>query len=116
MRNIGGSVGIAITSTILQRQRQITASRLGENLTGLDETTRTIFEQVRGGFIAAGADAYTATQRAYAALHGMVLREASMVSFVMLFRLLGVIFLALIPLVAIMSRPQAGSAPAPGAH
>ena len=35
-----------------------------------------------------------------------------MVSFVMLFRLLGVIFLALIPLVAIMSRPKAGG-PAP---
>jgi hypothetical protein len=46
----------------------------------------------------------------------MVLREASMVSFVMLFRLLGVIFLALIPLVAIMSRPKAGEAPAAGAH
>jgi DHA2 family multidrug resistance protein len=116
MRNIGGSVGIAITNTILQRQRQVTATQLGENINLFDETTRTMFEQMRAGFMAAGADAFTATQRAYAALHGMVLREASMVSFVMLFRLLGVIFLALIPLVAIMSRPKAGAAPAAGAH
>jgi DHA2 family multidrug resistance protein len=116
MRNIGGSIGIAMTNTILQRQRQVTAAQLGENVTLFDDTTRAMFEQMRAGFMAAGADAFTATQRAYAALHGTVLREASMVSFVMLFRLLGVIFLALIPLVAIMSRPKAGEAPAAGAH
>jgi len=116
MRNIGGSVGIAITSTILQRHRQAAAARLGEHVTIYDGVTQSIFDQIRGGLMAAGADAATATQRAYAVLHGMVLREASMVSFVMLFRLLGVIFLALIPLVAIMSRPKAGEAPAAGAH
>ena len=116
MRNIGGSVGIAITSTILQRHRQAAAARLGEHVTIYDGVTQSLFDQIRGGLMAAGADAATATQRAYAVLHGMVLREASMVSFVMLFRLLGVIFLALIPLVAIMSRPKAGEAPAAGAH
>ena len=116
MRNIGGSVGIAITSTILQRQRQVIGTRLGENITAYDSTTQSMFEQIRNGFIAAGSDAVTATERTYAALHGILFREASMVSFVMLFRLLGVIFLALIPLVAIMSRPKAGVAPAAGGH
>ena len=42
--------------------------------------------------MARGADITTATQRAYAALFGMVQQQASMVSFVGLFRLLGVIF------------------------
>jgi DHA2 family multidrug resistance protein len=116
MRNIGGSVGIAITSTILQRQRQITGARLGEKVTMYDGVTQSLFEQMRAGFMAAGADAYTATQRAYASLHGLLMRESSMVSFVMLFRLLGVIFLVLIPLVAIMSRPKGGGSPPPGAH
>jgi len=32
MRNIGGSVGIAVTGTILQRQRQTTATLLGEHI------------------------------------------------------------------------------------
>jgi DHA2 family multidrug resistance protein len=116
MRNIGGSVGIAITSTILQRQRQVIGTRLGEHITAYDSTTQAMFEQIRNGFIAAGSDAVTATERTYAALHGILFREASMVSFVMLFRLLGVIFLVLVPLVAIMSRPRAGAAPAAGAH
>jgi hypothetical protein len=39
----------------------------------------------------------------------MLLREASMVSFVMLFRLLGVMFLLLVPLVFIMRRPKGAS-------
>ena len=34
-----------------------------------------------------------------------------MVAFVMLFRLLGIVFLLLLPLILIMKRPQAGAAP-----
>ena len=45
----------------------------------------------------------------------MVQRQASMVSFVLLFRLLGVIFLVLLPMILIMKRPGAGGPP-PGAH
>jgi DHA2 family multidrug resistance protein len=41
-------------------------------------------------------------------LNGMLFRQASMVSFVMLFRLLGIIFLIMIPLVFIMRRPRRG--------
>jgi hypothetical protein len=52
----------------------------------------------------------TAASRAYEVLHGMLFREASMVAFVMLFRLLGVIFLVMIPLVLIMRRPKGGPA------
>ena len=115
MRNIGGSIGIAITSTMLQRQRQVTGTQLGEHLTIYDETTRSVFEQIRAGLMAAGTDAITATERTYAVMRGLLLREASMVSFVMLFRILGIVFLALIPLVALMRRPR-GSGPAAAAH
>ena len=59
--------------------------------------------------IAAGADTVTASERALVILRGMLLREASMVSFVMLFRLLGVMFLLLVPLVFIMRRPKGAS-------
>ena len=42
-------------------------------------------------------------------------QQASMVSFVLLFRLLGVMFLALLPLILVMKRPRGGG-PAVGAH
>jgi MFS transporter, DHA2 family, multidrug resistance protein len=57
----------------------------------------------------------TATERANAALCGMVQRQATMVSFVGIFQLLGVLFVALIPLVLLMKRPKAHG-PVAGAH
>ena len=55
---------------------------------------------------------FSTTQRAYMILHGMVMRQASMVSFVTVYRLLGVLFLIMLPLVLLMRRPSKGSAPA----
>jgi DHA2 family multidrug resistance protein len=112
MRNIGGGVGIAVTGTYLQRHRQVVAAGLGEHVTAYDPVTQSTLNQIIQGMIAAGADVVTATQRAYVILHGMVLRQASMVSFVTIFRLLGVLFLLMIPLVMLMHRPSKGSAPA----
>jgi DHA2 family multidrug resistance protein len=116
MRNIGGSVGIAITATILQRQRVQIGSHMGENISAYDPTTQTVLAQITNGLVAAGADIVTATQRAYVILNGMLFRQASMVSFVMLFRLLGVIFLLMIPLVFIMRRPKGGGGASAAAH
>jgi len=106
MRNIGGSIGIAATATMLARQQQRTTAMLGSHVTGYSPASQAMFEQMRGGFMAAGADGTTATTRAYAALFGMVQRQAAMVSFVGLFQLLGIVFLALVPLVLIMKRPR----------
>src|SRR5262249_35573546 len=106
MRNIGGSVGIAMTGTMLARQQQRTTSLLGANVTAYDATAQSMFMQIRAGLMTAGADAVTATDRAYAALYGMVQRQAAMVSFVGLFQLLGIMFLALVPLVLLMKRPR----------
>jgi DHA2 family multidrug resistance protein len=115
MRNIGGSVGIAVTGTMLTRQRQTVASVLGERITVYDPKTTNLLAQLKAGFMASGADAATAGERAYAALHGMLLAQASMVSFVWLFRLLGGIFLMLLPLIMIMRRPK-GRVAAQAAH
>jgi MFS transporter, DHA2 family, multidrug resistance protein len=112
MRNVGGSVGIAITGTMLSRTTQAYVNVLGTNVDVYSPATTSAFEAARAGFLAAGTDMATATQRAYAALFGMVQQQASMVSFVLLFRLLGGIFLVLVPLILIMRRPRAGRGPA----
>ncbi|MES1254836.1 MAG: DHA2 family efflux MFS transporter permease subunit, partial [Acidobacteriota bacterium] len=114
MRNIGGSVGIALTGTMLSRNTQTTTSVLGANVTQYDAASRAMFQQMRAAFMAAGADATTATSRAVAALFGTVQRQATMVSFVGIFQLLGVMFLALIPFVLLMKRPK--GRPVAGAH
>ena len=113
MRNIGGSIGIATTGTMLVRQQQAVTTLLGSHVTAYDPASQAMLAQMRAGFMASGADPVTATNRAYGALFGAVWRQASMVSFVTIFQILGVLFLALTPLVLIMKRPslQDGQAP-----
>jgi DHA2 family multidrug resistance protein len=115
-RNIGGSIGIAMTGTMLARQQQANTTLLGSHITAYDFASRMMYSQTRGGMMAAGVDPTTASNRAYGALFGMVWRQASMVSFVTIFQLLGIMFLSLIPLVLIMRRPSHQGAPPSGAH
>jgi MFS transporter, DHA2 family, multidrug resistance protein len=112
MRNLGGSVGIAVTGTMLSRKTQAYTSVLGEHVNQYSSSAQTMMESMRQSFIQAGADPVTATDRAYHAVFGFVQRQATMVSFVELFRLLGVIFLLLLPLVLVMKRPRGRSAAA----
>jgi DHA2 family multidrug resistance protein len=88
----------------------------GANVDPYSPTSIAMFDRIRAGFMAAGADITTATDRAYAALFGTVQQQAAMASFVQLFRLLGIIFLLLLPLILLMRRPRAGAGPGPGAH
>jgi len=112
MRNIGGGIGIAITGTMLARQRQANGALLGEHVTAFDPTSAGVLAQLKAGFMAAGADAVSATSQAYGALYGMIQRQAAMVAFVSVFRLLGLLFLVMIPLVLIMRRPKGSTGPA----
>ncbi len=106
MRNMGGSIGIAVTATMLARRRQAFGSLLGEHVTIFDPTTSAVLAQLKAAFLARSGDAANATSQAYVALYGMVQRQAAMVAFVSIFRLLGVLFLVMIPLVLLMKKPQ----------
>ena len=116
MRNVGGSIGIAVTGTLVARGQQTWGAILSANVTPYDPATQSMFNQMRAGFMAAGADAVTATNRAYAAIAGLVARHAAMVSFVHLFGLLGFIFIALLPLVLLMKRPRTAAGSGVAAH
>jgi MFS transporter, DHA2 family, multidrug resistance protein len=113
MRNLGGSIGIATTGTLLARKQQEYISLMGTHVTAYSPQAQSWIESLRQGFMASGSDPATAAHRAYAAVFGAVQRQASMVSFVHVFRLLGIIFLLLLPLVLLMRRPRG---PAAAAH
>jgi DHA2 family multidrug resistance protein len=115
MRNLGGSIGIATTGTLLARKQQAFINVYGSNVDAYSPAAQSAFQAAKSSFIARGADLTTATERAYAALFGSVQQQASMEAFVQLFRLLGVIFLLLLPLVLLMKRPRSGASAA-GAH
>ena len=101
-RNLGGSFGISFVTTWLARRTQFHQNRLVEHVSEYDPAYRTFFANARDMLIKQGSDMYTATMQAKAFVYGLVQREASMLSFIDNFWLLGVLFLAVIPLVFIM--------------
>ncbi len=106
MRNIGGSFGIAVMTTFLTRRTQFHYSRLGEHITAGGVATQQMYEGLSAFFRFHGADAYTAGRQALTALSGMLARQASMLSFVEAFWIMGVIFWGMIPCLILLRRPK----------
>jgi DHA2 family multidrug resistance protein len=115
MRNIGGSMGIAITQTLLARHRQLHTNVLGAHVSVHSQQAQQMLHSLQAAFIARGADVSTATRQAYGALWGMVERQAAILSFNDAFRLLAVMFLLITPLALLMRRPRTRRA-VPGAR
>ncbi len=109
MRNLGGSIGIAITTTLLSRGEQRYTDLLGAHITSFNPQAQTALERARSALVAKGMDIVTATHQAYAAVFGMVQRQAAILSFLTVFRLLGLVIIAVIPLVLFMRRPSKNS-------
>jgi DHA2 family multidrug resistance protein len=106
MRNIGGSVGIAMTATLLSTRQEVHRQLLSEHINPYSPATQQMFNSLKAALMARGADVFTATQGAYAAMSGMVMKQAAMLSFLDTFRVLGIIFIIMAPLMFIMKRPE----------
>ena len=96
MRNIGGSVGIALMTTFLARRSQVHQNHLVANVTTGSPQTLRLLQGLRAGFISHGIDGVTATRKALTALYGMVQQHAMMLAFVEAFWLMGVVFLGML--------------------
>ena len=105
MRNIGGSVGIAAATTMVARAGQRDLNTLGAHVNLFNPQAQAALEAARQFFLAEGADLVTATSKAYAAVFGMVQQQATILSFLGVFHILGWVFLACLPLLLLMKRP-----------
>jgi len=115
MRNLGGSVGIAVVATTLSRRTQVHTNLMGGNVDAYSATARQAMDGARALFMSRGSDWYTASQQAFGAIWGNVLRQSSMVAFVDVFQILALVFLAAVPLVLFMRRPKTTGRPDPSA-
>ena len=106
MRNLGGSCGIAAATTYLFRRQQFHTSQLGAHVTAAIPRTEHYLRGIQGAMVAHGSEPHAAAHQAYGAVWGMVLRQASMISFVDTFRAMGIVFLLVIPLLFVMKRPK----------
>jgi len=106
MRNVGGSVGIAATQTILSRWRQMHTNILGSHISAYDPLAQERFRQLQSTFVARGSDAVTAAQRSNGVLWATVQQQASILTFNDIFRLMAFIFVLMVPLGYLMRRPR----------
>jgi MFS transporter, DHA2 family, multidrug resistance protein len=116
MRNIGGSFGIAIATTLLARRQQYHQSVLIEHVTPYSHQYDQTIWSMQQAFASSTGSAADALQKAQALLYMTVQKQAAMLSYIDSFWLLGMLFLVLVPLVFLMKRPEPGGGPAPPAH
>ncbi len=97
MRNIGGSVGIAIVEALLAENTQVVHSRLIEHLRPDNPLAQSQL-----------ASPYSLTDPAgIAALNAMATRQAAMVAYIDNFKLMMIMVIAGVPLVLLLRRPRA---------
>jgi DHA2 family multidrug resistance protein len=103
MRNTGGSVGIAIVTTFLARGAQIHQAALVSHLTPYDPAFQQRMKQLAGGFAMRGGSV-VAEQQANASVYGILVRQATVLSYIDVFRLLAFLCLLCIPAVFLFER------------
>ena len=113
VRNVGGSVGIAVTTTWLSRQTQVHMATLIGHVTPWSAATADRLARLQDVYLAAGADADTARRQALRHLYEEVQRQASMNAFADDFLRLAALFAVMVPLVWVMRRPSDAPRPQP---
>lgn len=97
VRQLGGSIGIALITTFIGSETVIHYSHLSENLTLTDPLTQQRLSMLTNGLMSKGLDHTSATQAAEGILSREVSGQASFLTYKDLFIYLGYFFLLLVP-------------------
>jgi len=103
LRNEGGSVGIALSATVLARRAQFHQLHLTEHISAFDHrVTQALSGIAHGLFPRAGVDPVTMKHMAEGLLYGQVQRQSYFLAFADVFWMLMLIFFCLIPFVFLL--------------
>ena len=104
LRNFGGSVGIAVVTTLLAQRSQVHQSTLVGHISPWDPQTQARLTRWASHFGALGSDAFTAERQAVAMLYRETQAQAQVLAFMDDFRLLAVMYGGLVFLIFFMHR------------
>jgi DHA2 family multidrug resistance protein len=114
-RQLGGSIGVALLTTLLARRyvwhRTVLVEKLIAGSSGVEQRV----QQLAVG-LAGGLDPAAAKQRALMALSGIVNQQASVLSFGDTFWATAALIFLTLPLILLLGKPARGAEPVPGAH
>ena len=98
VRQLGGSIGIALITTFIGIDNSKHYAYLIENVTDSNPATQERLKMMTGAFVNKGFDLHTATLNAYNLISRSVTMQATFLTYKDLFTYLGLFFLFLIPL------------------
>jgi DHA2 family multidrug resistance protein len=107
VRNVGGSVGVAMITTLLARRAQYHQSTLAGHVTQWSPETAERLREWTAHFMQHGSDTFTAERRATAMLYRELVGQAQVLTYGDEFWLLAIIFLVVLPLLPFMRRVRA---------
>jgi DHA2 family multidrug resistance protein len=107
-RNIGGSVGISVVTTMLDRRTQMHLNDFASHLSAGSAAMQAAIQGASRAMQAHGASAAGATRQAYALIQGTAERQATMLAYIDCFWFLGVAILAMVPMVFLMKKSKPG--------
>jgi MFS transporter, DHA2 family, multidrug resistance protein len=105
-RNIGGSVGISVVTTNLERRGQFHRARLVDHLDPASFRLQAMLRGATGTLQARGASATDALHQTYGLLQGNLQRQSTMLAYIDNFWMLGIATLFLIPCVFLIKKPK----------
>jgi|JI10StandDraft_1071094.scaffolds.fasta_scaffold74467_5 DHA2 family multidrug resistance protein len=116
MRQLGGSLGIAIMATLLGRWTTAQRAVLTEHVGATDPETLQRLDLLTRGAMAHGASALDAKAQAVAILSRQIGVQASVIGFSKVYLLNGILLVSALPLLLVWRTGRARGAGAPPAH
>jgi DHA2 family multidrug resistance protein len=105
VRNIGGSIGIALLGTMLTRVSQQNQNTLVRYTTNGNFAFENLVNGIRQSLQNSGLEATAATQQAYARVMALLQGQALTLAYVQVITVMAIVVACLIPLPMIMRRP-----------
>ncbi|HXH61378.1 MAG TPA: MFS transporter, partial [Fimbriimonadaceae bacterium] len=103
-RQLGGSIGIAILTTLISQRAAYHFARLTDHVTLYSQATQHRLSAITNGLVASGSDLSTAKAQALQIVSGLLHVQAYTLSFADAFRIGGVAFFLVLPLVFFLGR------------
>jgi len=108
-RNVGGSMGISVVTTMLSRRAQFHQSVLSEHVRAGNGMLHHAVQGLTAHLMAHGSSAHGAAMQARAVISGMIQRQATTLAYLDDFWLVGVFVLCMIPCVFLIKKVKPGS-------
>jgi len=113
-RNLGGSVGLAIIGTVIDRRTTFHTAMIRESLTANSVLGQDRVSSSAAGWFSQTGDMAYAKMRALGQIAMQIHQQATVITYSETFYLLGIALLACVPLALLLKTPRGPAAPSAG--